>query len=91
MYPDLMKVFYSNMKVSEENKTRVITTIGGVKIDFDISLLNSILGSFDFGLEIFSVRKSPKLTGFVPVDAVRNICRHSDLSVEYCTIHFRTH
>ena len=90
VYPDLVKVFYSNMEVSEKNKTRVITTVGGVKIDFDVSLLNSILGSSDFGLEIFELRKSPKLTGFTHVDAVRNICRRSDLSVEDCTIHFRT-
>ena len=36
MYPDLVKVFYSNMEVSEENKTRVITNVGGVMIDFDV-------------------------------------------------------
>ncbi|KAH9716076.1 hypothetical protein KPL71_021332 [Citrus sinensis] len=73
LYPDLVKVFYSNMDVSEENKTRVITNIGGVMIDFDVSLLNSILGSSDFGLEIYLPRKSL-----------------NDLSVEDCTIHFRT-
>ena len=57
LYPDLMKVFYLNMNISVENKTRVITNVGGVMIDFNISLLNSILGSSDFGLEIFSPRK----------------------------------
>ena len=40
VYPDLVKVFYSNMEVFEENKTQVITNVGGVKIDFDVSLLN---------------------------------------------------
>ena len=90
MYPDLVKVFYSNIEVSEENKTRVITNVGGVMIDFDVSLLNSILGSSDFGLEIFLPRKSPKLDSYIHVDIVRNICRHNDLFVEDCTIHFRT-
>ncbi|KAH9657663.1 CCHC-type domain-containing protein [Citrus sinensis] len=58
VYPDLVKVFYSNMEVSEENKNRVITTVGGVLIEFDDSELNSILGSSDDGLEICSLRKS---------------------------------
>ncbi|KAH9801517.1 Integrase catalytic domain-containing protein [Citrus sinensis] len=88
LYPDLVKVFYSNMEVSEENKTRVITNVGGVMIDFDVSLLNSILGSSDFGL--YSPWKSPKLDSYVHVDAVRNICQRNDLSIEDCTIHFRT-
>ena len=48
LYPDLVKVFYSNREISKENKTRVITNVRGVMIDFDVSLLNSILGSSDF-------------------------------------------
>ena len=90
MYPDLVKVFYSNMEVSKKNKTPVITNVGGILIDFDVSLLNSILGSSDLGLEIYSPRKSPELDSYVHVDAVSNICRCNDLSVEDCTIHFRT-
>ena len=52
--------------------------------------MNSILGSSDDGLEIFSLRKSPKLDSYVHVDTVRNICRCNDLSIEDCTIHFCT-
>ena len=48
VYPDLVKVFYLNMKVSEENKARVITNVGGVMIDFDVSLLSSILDHLIF-------------------------------------------
>ena len=59
-------------------------------IDFDVSVLNSILGSSDFGLEIYSPRKSPKLDIDVHVDVVRNICQSNDLSVEDCTVNFRT-
>ncbi|KAH9670880.1 hypothetical protein KPL70_017145 [Citrus sinensis] len=48
------------------------------------------LGSSDNGLDIFSLRKPPNIDDYIHVDAVRNICRRSDLSVEDCTIHFRT-
>ena len=90
MYPDLVKIFYSNMEVSEKIKTRVITNVGGVLIDFDVSLLNYILGTSDFGLEIYSPRKSLKLDNYVHIDIIRNICRRNNLSVEDCTIHFRS-
>ncbi|KAH9697591.1 Integrase catalytic domain-containing protein [Citrus sinensis] len=90
VYPDLVKVFYSNMNCSAEKENQVITTVGGVLIEFDDSELNSILGSSDDGLDIFSPRKPPDIDDYVHVDAVRNICWRSDLSVEDCTIHFRT-
>ncbi|KAH9671200.1 hypothetical protein KPL70_017266 [Citrus sinensis] len=90
VYPDLVKVFYSNMDCSAEKENRVITTVGGVLIEFDDSELNSILGSSDDGLDIFSLRKPLDIDDYVHVDVVRNICRRSDLSVEDCTIHFRT-
>lgn len=90
VYPDLVKVFYSNMDCSAEKENRVITKVGVVLIEFDDSELNSILGSSDDGLDIFSLRKPPDIDDYVHVDAVRNICRRSDLSVEDCTIHFRS-
>ncbi|KAH9780749.1 Integrase catalytic domain-containing protein [Citrus sinensis] len=76
--------------IAAEKENRVITTVGGVLIEFDDSDLNSILGSSDDGLDIFSLRKPPDIDDYVHVDAVRNICRRSNLSVEDCTIHFRT-
>ncbi|KAH9657240.1 Integrase catalytic domain-containing protein [Citrus sinensis] len=90
MYPDLVKVFYSNMDCSAEKENRVITTVGRVLIEFDDSDLDNILGSSDDGLDIFSLRKPPEIDDYVHVDAVCNICRRNDLSVEDCTIHFRT-
>ena len=54
VYPDLVKVFYSNMDTSAEKENQVITNVGGVSIEFDDSELNSILGTSDDGLEIFS-------------------------------------
>ena len=90
VYPDLVKVFYSNMDCSTEKENRVITTVGGVSIEFDDSELNSILGTSDDGLEIFSPRKPPDIDDYVHIDAVKNICRRIDLSDDDCTIHFRT-
>ncbi|KAH9753253.1 Integrase catalytic domain-containing protein [Citrus sinensis] len=91
LYPDLLKVFYSNMDVSAENKTRVITNVGGVMIDFDFSLLNSILGSSDFGLEIYSPRKSPNLESCVHIDAVRHLdeVSHMDVALIDCILRRR--
>ncbi|KAH9704714.1 hypothetical protein KPL70_011578 [Citrus sinensis] len=90
VYPDLVKVFYSNMDFFAEKENRVITTIGGVLIEFDDSELNSILGTSVDGLEIFSPRKPPDIDDYVYIDAVKNICRRIDLSDKDCTIHFRT-
>ncbi|KAH9677496.1 hypothetical protein KPL71_025392 [Citrus sinensis] len=89
VYPDLVKVFYSNMDCFTEKENRVITTVEGVLIEFDDSELNSILGSSDDGLEIFSPRKPPDIDDYVYIDAVKNICRRVDLSNEDCTIQFR--
>ncbi|KAH9762999.1 hypothetical protein KPL70_001024 [Citrus sinensis] len=77
VYPDLVKVFYSNMDCSAEKENRVITTVGRVLIEFDDSELNSILGSSDDGLESFSPRKPPDIDDYVYIDAVKNICHRS--------------
>ncbi|GAY54995.1 hypothetical protein CUMW_161010, partial [Citrus unshiu] len=82
VYPDLVKVFYSNMDTSAEKENRVITNVRGVLIEFDDTELNSILGTSEDGLEIYSARKVPTIDNFVHVDAVRNICRLIDLSDE---------
>ncbi|KAH9780838.1 hypothetical protein KPL71_008242 [Citrus sinensis] len=86
VYPDLVKVFYSNMDCSAEKENRIITTVGGVSIEFDDSELNSILGTSDDGLEMFSPRKPPDIDDYVYIDTVKNICRRIDLSDEDCTI-----
>ncbi|KAH9754083.1 hypothetical protein KPL71_015319 [Citrus sinensis] len=96
VYPDLVKVFYSNMDCSAEKQNRVITTVGGVLIEFDDSDLNNILGSSDDGLDIFSLRKPPEIDDYVHVDAVRNICRrhldevsHMDVAMIDCILRGR--
>ena len=52
--------------------------------------MNSILGTSNDGLEIFSPRKPPDIDDYVHIDAIKNICRRIDLSDEDCTIHFLT-
>ena len=88
VYPNLVKVFYSNMDTSAEKENRVITNVRGVVIEFDDTELNSILQTSEDGLEIYYVRKVLTIDNFVHVDVVRNICRRIDLSDEVCTIHF---
>ena len=88
VYPDLVKVFYSNMNTSAQKENQVITNVGGVLIEFDDAELNSILRISEDRLKIYSARKVPTLDNFVHVDVVRNICRCIDLFDKVCTIHF---
>ena len=90
VYPDMVKVFYSNLDTLAEKENRVITNVGGVLIEFDVTELNSILGTSYPGLEIFSSRHTPDIDHFVHVDVIRNICRCIDLSDEVCNIYFHT-
>ncbi|KAH9763082.1 Integrase catalytic domain-containing protein [Citrus sinensis] len=84
---DLLKRFgYDN---GTAKSTPMSTTI---KLDNDEKGkeldIKTYRGSSDFGL--YSPWKSPKLDSYVHVDVVHNICQRNDLSVEDCTIHFRT-
>ena len=88
VYPDLVKIFYSNMDTFAEKENRVITNVGGVLIEFDDTELNSILQTPEDGLKIYSAWKIPTIDNFVHVDVVINICRRIDLSDKVCTIHF---
>ncbi|KAH9672866.1 hypothetical protein KPL70_017899 [Citrus sinensis] len=86
---DLLKRFgYDNGTVKS---TPMSTTI---KLDKDEKGkevdIKTYRGSSDDGLDIFSLRKPPDIDDYVHVDAVRNICWRSDLSVEDCTIYFHT-
>ena len=90
VYADLVKVFNSNMDTSTEKENRVMANVGGVSIEFDNSELNSILGTSDSGLEIFSPRKSLDIDDYVHIDTVKNIYRRIDLSDDDCNIYFYT-
>ncbi|KAH9697097.1 hypothetical protein KPL71_023471 [Citrus sinensis] len=74
--------------IAAEKENRVITTVGGVLIEFDDLELNSILGSSDDGLDIFSLRKPPDIDDYVYVDAVRHLdeVSHMDVAMIDCIL-----
>lgn len=87
-YPNLIKVFYSSMDASAEKQNWVITSVADIPIEFDVVVLNSILETKDEGLELYSTRKELKFKRYAHVNAVRNICRRSDLFDDVCNLQF---
>lgn len=85
-----MKVFYSNMEISAEEKNHVKTSVAGIPIEYNVAQLNTILGTKDEGLELYSSRKELTFARCTHINAVRNICRWSDLSDDVCKIKFPT-
>ncbi|KAH9791901.1 hypothetical protein KPL71_003915 [Citrus sinensis] len=81
-YENLVKVFYSNMDTELSN--RIVTNVGRVHIEFDVALLNSILGTPSEGLEMHSARAKIKQPWFSLENVVRKICRRRDLSTAFC-------
>ncbi|KAH9744129.1 hypothetical protein KPL70_003555 [Citrus sinensis] len=57
-YIAAVKVFYSNMDTEVSN--RIVTNVGGVHIEFDVALLNSILRTPNKRLELYSARAKIK-------------------------------
>ena len=54
-YPNLVKVFFSNMDISTEKQNRVITSVAGIPIEFDVADLNTIIRTKYEGLELYSL------------------------------------
>lgn len=57
MYPNLIKVFYSNMDISARNQNQVIIDVAMDLTEFDVVDLNLVLKTRDNGLEIYTSRK----------------------------------
>lgn len=57
-------------------------------IEFNVGHLNLILGTESEGIEICTSIKELIFNDFLYVNAVRNICRRSDLSDDNCHILF---
>lgn len=57
VYPNLVRVFYSNMEISASRQNMIIINVGGVPIEFDIADLNRILGTLNKGLVIYTSSK----------------------------------
>ena len=83
-YENLVKVFYSNMVISSEFSNRIFTIVGRIRIEFDVAILNHILRTPNEGLELYSARSKIDYLWFTLEDAIRKICRRSDLSSTFC-------
>lgn len=90
VYPNLVRVFYSNMEISDTRPNRIVTQVGRVPIEFDDADLADFLGISCEGLDIYTSRKTLSFDTFSHTHGVRNICRRRDLSDEICMLPFRS-
>ena len=90
VYENLVRVFYSNMEISDNRKDRVVTHVEGVRIEFDMFELDRILEISCKGLNLYTTRKELHFSQFTHIEGVKNICRRCDLSDEVCSLSFRS-
>ncbi|KAH9669926.1 hypothetical protein KPL70_021986 [Citrus sinensis] len=90
VYPNLVRVFYSNMKISDTRPNKIVTQVSRVPIEFDDADLADFLGISCEGLDIYTSRKTFSFDSFRHTDGIRNICRRRDLSDEICLLPFRS-
>ncbi|KAH9715535.1 Integrase catalytic domain-containing protein [Citrus sinensis] len=90
VYPNLVRVFYSNMEISATRLNRIVTQVGGVPIEFDDADLADFLGISSEGHDIYTSRKALFFDTFCHTDGVRNICRRRDFSDEIFLLPFRS-
>ena len=90
VYENLVKVFYCNIEILVNRKDRVVTHVGGVRIEFDMFELDRILGISCEGLNLYTTRKELHFSQFTHTKGVRNICRRCDLSDEVCSFFFQS-
>ena len=64
VYPNLVRVFYLNMKISATRLDRRVTQVGGVPIEFDVETLNNILEIINDGHTIYKSRKALSFSSF---------------------------
>ena len=90
VYPNLVRIFYSNMDLSATRLDKLITYVGGLHVAFTVEDLNSILRTDHVRLEPYTSRKELQFNYFSHIDVVRNICRRRDLSDDVCSLPFRS-
>ncbi|KAH9670869.1 Integrase catalytic domain-containing protein [Citrus sinensis] len=90
VYPNLVRVFYSNMEISDTRPNRIVTQVGRVPIEFDDADLADFLGISCEGIDIYTSRKALSFDTFSHTHGVRNICRRRDLSDKICLLPFRS-
>lgn len=77
------------MELFATRLNRILTNVGGMPIKFNVGNLNLILGTKNKGEEIYTTRKEPDFNHSLHTHAVRNICRYSELSDDFCHLPFR--
>ncbi|KAH9725866.1 hypothetical protein KPL70_008032 [Citrus sinensis] len=82
VYPNLVRVFYSNMEISDTRPNRIVTQVSRVPIEFDDADLADFLGIPCEGLDIYTSRKTLSFDTFSHT--------HRDLSDEICMLPFRS-
>lgn len=65
VYPNLVKVFYSNMALSISSENQVIANIYRIPIKFNVLDLNGMLGIVDDGLKIYTLGKHLNFLVFI--------------------------
>ena len=90
VFPNLIRVFYSNMELSETRLDKIVTHVGGVPSEFDVELLNNILGISNDGHMIYTSREALSFSSFAHHLSVRNIFCRRDLINDICNSPFRS-
>ena len=73
VYENLVWVFYSDMDLSTTRQIKIITFVGGVRIEFDEVDLCNILGIQYGGLDFCTTRKELDFSDFLHVDGVCSV------------------
>ena len=67
-----------------EISNKIVTSVGVIHIEFNVALLNRILGTPNEGLKLYNIRTKIDYSWFSIENVVRKICRRRDLSSEFC-------
>ena len=57
VFENLVRVFYCNMEIFVNRKNKIVTHVGGVRIEFNTFELDRILGISCEGLNLYTARK----------------------------------
>lgn len=72
------------MVISLQTTNRIVTSVGGIHIEFDVVDLNDILRTPNERLEHYTAKSKIDYSWYSVEDIVRKICRCFDLSFKFC-------
>lgn len=64
VYPNLIRVFYQNMKFFINKLDKIITNVRGALIEFNVVDLNQIIGTKNTGHKTYTSRKALMFANF---------------------------